>query len=288
MAGVSSLSGSNKGMCAGMVMRFKTKTLLSLFIALTGAEAMAQEQPGIAVGGEVFAGQVDGETAVSGYAAATFPIAGFGGVHVEGLADDLDGESTRGAGGHAYWRNPDKGLLGVIGATSQVDLPAFGGFPALEDQDVNLYGVEGELYLETVTLAVQVGHLTSDLEELDDEDYLAAELHWYPDNIWYLYGGAQQFADDEYYYMEVNHAFNVTPHRFNVYGGFNAGDFDLGYLGVEYSPTTGGSAQWSLFAELQSGEDDYDAFLIGARMGIGPFDEAPLIPLLSTLSGGIR
>jgi len=68
----------------------------------------------------------------------------------------------------------------------------------------------------------------------------------------------------------------------------NGGDFELGYVGLEFHPLPSGQSLLSLFVEAQRGEGGYDGFLVGLRFGSGPVDNAPLIPLFSTAARGVR
>lgn len=67
---------------------------------------------------------------------------------------DLD---SAGIGGHFFWRDPDQALIGAYAHYVNVEP---GNFP---DADIFRYGVEGELYLDRVTLAGFAGADTVDL-----------------------------------------------------------------------------------------------------------------------------
>ncbi len=261
---------------------------MAVAILLGMACGAARGEPrSLAASGELFFGSLDGDTVKSAYCTLTFPIANQFGTHLEGLLDDVAGESAFGVGGHAYWQNGDRGLLGVIAATQKFDVPATDDLPGGKRR-ISVYGVEGELYLGIIALAGQIGRLDSNLEGLTNRDYRIGEVHWYPDGPWYVYGGARRISESDFYYGEINYAASYGTRRFNFYGGYNGGDFDLGYFGLEFSPAPKTESDWAVFAEVQNGEDGYDAFLVGIRLGLGPIDDAPIIPLFATAARGLR
>jgi hypothetical protein len=266
----------------------RSALILAGGLIMAMGNCLAGEESGTwAASGELFFGSLDGDTVKSAYGTLTVPITGQFRAHLEGILDDLASDSTFGAGGHAYWQIGDRGLLGVIAATQKFDVPATDEL-AGDKRRISVYGIEGELYLGAIALAGQIGRLDSNLEGLVNKDYRIGEIHWYPKGPWYLYAGARRVSDTDVYYGEVNYGATVGAGRLNIYGGYNGGDFELGYFGLEFSPTPGGASEWALFAEAQTGQDGYDAFLVGIRMGLGPIEDAPLIPLFATAARGLR
>ena len=68
------------------------------------------------------------------------------GFQIDGVAGHLGDDSTWSVGGHLFARDPSSYLLGVYGEHTQIG-----------DEDVNRIAVEGELYLDQITLSGIVG-----------------------------------------------------------------------------------------------------------------------------------
>jgi len=150
---------------------------LLIALALAGGAVLAQPSGQTAVGAELLTGRLDGETASSAYGSLTLPVGSRYGLHVEGLVDRYLGDKTFAVGAHGYWFDSERGRFGLIAGTHRrIDVPELG----LSDQEVDLFGIEGEAYFETLTLAGQLGRLRSDLPGFDGETYAVGELHWTP------------------------------------------------------------------------------------------------------------
>lgn len=263
----------------------KIVALTMMVLACASQVAVAQEETGISAAGEVFAGRLDGENVKSAYGMLNVPLGQRYGLQLEGLGDRNAGDSTYGIAAHGYWRDPERGLFGLIVGTHRgIDLPEFD----LLQQKVDLYGVEGEVYFDKVTLVGQLGRLHSGLTSLDNRTYAVAEVHWVPRTAWYLFGGARREGDAETYYSEAAYDVSGFGHPFTVFGGLTAGEFDLGYLGVEFLRIGTSKSGFSLFAEAQRGEGGYHGFLVGLRFGHGPIDNALTASIFTTATRGFR
>ena len=121
---------------------------------------------------QIDAGMMDGDAGVN-----------FGG--------DID-VNARAIGGHLFWRDPGKGLLGIYAAYSDYEIGNF-------DVDNTRVGVEGEAYLDRLTLKGFVGKDFTDYETFGNEEYLAASA----DVNYYL-------TDNFMVGVGVDHSFETT------------------------------------------------------------------------------
>ncbi len=61
---------------------------------------------------DLFGGSVAREGIVGGMASVSVPLGGQYGAQLDGLLSSYDGKFLGGIGGHAFWRDPSRGLLG--------------------------------------------------------------------------------------------------------------------------------------------------------------------------------
>ncbi len=142
-----------------------SSAILALLVAapaLASAPRGMPIQPAVsALNGKVeaFGGSLGGlNNTVSGWGVAgafSAPLASNFGFQIDGLAGAAGGFTYGGVAGHAFWRNPQQGLLGLYASTIR-----WTGIGA----DVHKVGVEGELYLGRASfeglLALQTGTFT--------------------------------------------------------------------------------------------------------------------------------
>ena len=207
------------------------------------------------------------------------------GVHVEAVNDHIGDEGLRGVGGHVYVRDDNVGLFGFTNGQSKIDLAAFNGFPALSNIEVDTSGLEAEAYLGPVTVALQVGRISSELLELDDESYTSIDLYWQINNNWQWLVAGRDIADETFTLAEINHSSQLRVGWLTVYVGVTGGDFRSQYLGVEYGLPTQGRNQWSIIAEVNTGEDDYNAVFVGVHYDFAAVEKAPIISLFDRVTG---
>ncbi len=130
-------------------------------------------------------GHVEEEDAWLGLVQGTASIAPAWGVQGEAGVFGLDGETAYGLAGHVFTRDPAQYLLGGFAAWVHADDL---------DLDVGRLGVEGEYYLEKLTLTVNTGYQFGD-SFIDDTWFGEAQVRWYLDNDFALQGGVA-FTDD--------------------------------------------------------------------------------------------
>ena len=100
-------------------------------------------------------GDIDGEGFGYGGGSVAAPLGHQFGVQLDLLGGSYDGEFIGSAGGHAFWRDPDVGLLGLYASYTEFD--GNGGVHQSK------YGVEGELYLDRLTLSGVGGYAGGDV-----------------------------------------------------------------------------------------------------------------------------
>ncbi len=153
------------------------------------------------------------------------------GFQIDGLVGSGEDAAFYGVGGHLFWRDPAKGLLGLYGSYVTWDLSQDG----TQGADVGKAGVEGEAYLGRFTLeglaAYQFGTNTGFAGK--------AILAYYPMDNWRIDGGVN--------YLE--------------------GPGAIGTIGTEWQPHAGKGL--SLFAKGSIGQDDYKQVLGGVRYYFG-------------------
>ena len=130
--------------------------------------------------------------------------------------DDLD---AAGAALHAFWRNPDQGLVGFYGQYTRFS--GTGG----PDIDALRYGIEGEAYLGRVSLEAFVGADTVDSGPLNNTLF-AGELkaaYYVTDNIRLEAGVLHQF-DETFGRIGFEAALPVLSSRAAIYSLATFGD----------------------------------------------------------------
>ncbi|MDX9710076.1 MAG: hypothetical protein RBT64_11035 [Trichloromonas sp.] len=166
-------------------------------------------------------GQVDNEELEGG--GASLAVGSRFGLQLDGAYAEREENQLKGVGLHLLYRQPDHFLFGLLAAHG-------------EDQnvDLNRLGIEGDLYLKTLTLAATAGQQQGDI---DDNLFATADLHWYP-----------------------------TPELVLTLGGAFADKNDGRlHLGAEYQIFPGLAA----FIDAAAGENHYDHLLGGIRLYIG-------------------
>jgi hypothetical protein len=196
---------------------------------LTAGEAVSELNGKLAYS----AGSMEGDTGQNVLGSISFPIAANFGFQADGLYTHVSDRDFYGAGAHLFWRDWDKGLLGIVGAGLWED-----------EIRAGLFGVEAEYYLNRFTLAAGLGVATIDYGDsapfidTDVTDFYASlGLRYYP-------------LDDLMLSASYLHVF----------------DNNLVLGGLEYQTPIRGL---SLFAEVARGEHGYDHALLGLQIYFG-------------------
>lgn len=224
----------------------KKTTLLATFSALGAILAASAVQAGDApavsgINGSaslsgIYHDQNNLSEGVSGMLSGSLslPVTHSIGFQADGLLATTDDDGAAGIGGHLFWRDPSRGLLGLTGAYAIA--PNVGG---VVDLEVTRFGGEGELYLDNVTLAVGGG--IQDGHHLDDGSYSSINAYWYAnDNLRLGIGAANDPVNDT-----------------------------TGLADVEYQPDFGVQSGLTFFAGSSFGKNDLIVAQAGVRFYFG-------------------
>lgn len=107
-------------------------------------------------------------------------------------------------------------------------------YAEVEELNLEQYAIEGEYYLGSMTLAALVGYQGGDI---NDTTFAKTDIRWYP----------------------------IEDLMFEAGGAFSDNDNNKGHIGAEYQFID----NVSIFADIASGENDYDHALLGARYYLG-------------------
>ncbi len=106
-----------------------------------------------------FLGTIDNDFTVGGTGSIAFPLSGPWGGQVDGMLGTAGGGTFYGVGGHLFWRDPAKGLIGATasyvgwdGATTTIGDGAATPFADIAGASVGKLGLEAEAYLGRVSL----------------------------------------------------------------------------------------------------------------------------------------
>ncbi len=277
---VAAMVGLGGAMVAGQAVAADPEAenpMMGSYPAVSGLNFKIGIAGGLQDGGEFFdtlATDRDTAQTIVGTASVTTPILHSFGFQLDGLLgyinrdddissvarfnsdDSVDGEFVAGVGGHLFWRDPTKGLVGIT--ASYVDLEGDeDSFDNLNStyfappMSITRFGVEGELYLEQFTIAAAAGYQIIDL---DDDFFLNPNSDF----------------EDEGIYGQLDLSWYATDNLVLSVGAATDPNHDvLGIAGVEWAPAIESFDGLSLFAEGAVGEDDYVSASLGVRFYFG-------------------
>ena len=191
------------------------------------AEGPAVSWPNARVSAGV--GATDGDATGLVFGSATIPVDDQYGAQADALLGAVGDDAVWGVGGHLFWRDPDKGLLGVTA-----------GYIGVDDSDSDSggrIGAEGEMYSGQFTTVARGGY---QFGEIDDGGFGSADLRWYATDDFMLSGGA----------------------------AVATGDYIVRF-GAEYQPNLSAWEGLSVFADAEIGDDDWDRIFFGLRFYVG-------------------
>ena len=247
--------------------------------------AFASDKRTVAATVDILGGREDDYGVSTFFGTLTTPLFLDLNLHIETALEDAF-DRLAGAGIHAYWQNLKYGLIGLTASKTVADLRSFDDLSVIVDADATTAGVEAEAYIVSLVLALQTGRISSNLEELDEENYSALDALWYANEEIYLRGATREVADTRLHRAEAGYTFFKANSATTLYGGGSWDAFDNVYLGVEYMPYLNAQPNLALFVEIDHGEEDFDAVYLGASIRYGPVEYAPLIPLFDPIRGG--
>ncbi|WP_321344508.1 hypothetical protein [Breoghania sp.] len=204
----------------------------------------------VGAGAMVFGGAIAGDlpavSGVNGKVAAAFgamndegtgtlsgsfvtPLGHAFGLQIDGAIGSSDGDAEYGIGAHAFWRDPERALVGLYASYSGID--------GNRDVNVGVAAGEAEAYFGRISLeglaGIDYGYGQTDF-------FGAATVGYYPIDNLRLYGGYLHAGGDSY-----------------------------GSLGFEWQPGFASAPNVSLFADGLAGEDDNWSAMAGVRFYLG-------------------
>jgi hypothetical protein len=114
------------------------------------AAAPAVSGLNVKIGG--FGANLSDETAGGGFAAVTLPLGANFGAQIDGVGGSGSAGGFYGIGGHLFWRDPARGLLGAYASHIRWDGSSLDGAFEIRGAEVGKVGLESQLYLGRVSL----------------------------------------------------------------------------------------------------------------------------------------
>lgn len=225
-----SVSGWSGRMFAAMRRYWRPVAIAALFGF--GASAAAAKEPAVSQTNLKITGlrgSTDDGSSWFANGILTAPLGHSWGLQIEGGASDVDGDTTWGAAGHLFTRDPESYLLGLFAAYASEN--AF-------DLDATRVGAEAELYINQVSILLAAGYQFSDTVE--DTAFGNIEVRWY-------------VTDD----------FAVSA------GGSFDDENSIGRAGVEWRPGFSALPGLAFRVDGAFGEDDYQSIMGGLTYYFG-------------------
>ena len=198
---------------------------IAVMMISTAAMAQTAESPAVsAINGKLsFEGGAAGTKGVSagaGLAAGsvTVPVGSSFGLQLDGVAGTYYGGLAAGGGGHLFYRDPTRFLIGPTA-----------GITSLVDATLGQSGLEGELYLGKFTLAATGGYqwaVASPNLVPKSGGYGQAEIRFYPIDNLMLTAGVADYAGTWLGVggVEYQPGFEAMPGASLFVSGFGGGD----------------------------------------------------------------
>jgi hypothetical protein len=207
-----------------------------------------------------------------------------------GYSDGYDNYNFSGIGAHVLWQANEAAKLGLVGSHSHDE---YTYDPVFEDPKAeyvsNTLGLEGELNLDPISVAFQVGELSSEYYG-DDRPYLSMDMYyWGADYLWFARGALRRSRNYKEYTVEAYRTFFPISWPLSLYAGATRNDltteeelrtyhtqYDSYYTGGYLQFLTTTSSAWSLWVEVA--RYDKDALLsVELNVTFGPGAVQPYI-----------
>jgi hypothetical protein len=183
-----------------------------------------------------FGASLDDEAAGGVFGALAFPLGHGFGAQIDGVVGGGNGSAFTGIGGHFFWRDPSRGLLGIYASHVHWDADSISGGFAISGAEVNKVGVEGHLYLGRLSLEGLAAH------QFGTETGFAGKLT-----------AAYYLHEDFRIHLGVSHL---------------EGPGTSTFAGIEWMPSPTG--RMSLFADVGVNEDRDTRVLAGLKFYLSP------------------
>jgi hypothetical protein len=213
---------------------------------------------------EGYGGSVANRSIYGAAGSFAVPLGGQFGLQIDGNGGSLDGSSFMAGGGHLFWRDPSRALLGFYGASTYWD--RFGGV------NVNYVGGEAEYYLGPLTIqgvaGVEFGNTAT---QVSTTSVAAA-----PPLLGLTTSSVEAFAIKTRFFDQINFKYYVNNDLSAYVGHRYLGGKNALALGTEAALPLGGGVMGSAFVEGRIGESDNHGIWGGLKLYFGPTDK-PLI-----------
>ncbi|TAN72317.1 MAG: hypothetical protein EPN20_03780 [Magnetospirillum sp.] len=210
--------------------------LVAAAVAFAPDPAQADDLPAVSgLNGKVdlSGASLDGEDFNAASGSVAVPVGRAFGLQADGMVGDYSAVNVWAVGGHAFWRDPGLGLAGLVGSVTDVGTTK-----------IYRYGIEGEYYLDRVTIAGTAGYQSGDSLHAG---WGGLDLRYYPADNLLLEAGAGAISNER-----------------------------TGHVGAEWQAPFGLSTGFSLFADAAMGTSDYEHVIGGIRIYFGGGDK-PLL-----------
>lgn len=165
-------------------------------------------------------GNVNSNDASAIMGSLSAPLGSRFGVQADALSADINSTSASGYGLHAFWRDSDRGLIGLTG--SQVKT---GG------NKMDRIGVEGEYYFPNITIAGEIGQQRGDVPKAD---YGKLDLTWYANDNLALTVGASKADDFDRQHLGVEYQTRIKGVALFADAASGDNDYDHVMGGLTY------------------------------------------------------
>ena len=165
-------------------------------------------------------GNVDGNEANLLAGSFTSPLTSNLGVQGDVLAGKINSKTTKGLGVHLFWRDSEKGLLGLTTSRTKYD-----------SSKLNGTGLEGEYYFKKTTIAGEFGRQTGNIE---NSNYSRLNLAYYPiSNLALSVGGTRENNNNK---SNIDIEYQIKITGLSVFANASTGDNSYDHVigGIRY------------------------------------------------------
>jgi hypothetical protein len=200
----------------------------------------------------------------------------------ERYRDDEGEYIYSGIGGHLLWEAGESARAGLTGSYSNDEYDYDESYEDPKSQFASsTLGLEGEFNLDALTLAAQVGYLSSDYYS-DDTQYLSSDVYyWGKDYRWYARGAVRTSSNYTEYTLEAYRTLLASKIPLNFYVGATRNDlstkteiltyhtrYDSFYTGCYIDFLTTASSNWNLWFDVTRQDTD-TLFTLELTIAIG-------------------
>jgi hypothetical protein len=201
----------------------------------------------------------------AGRVAVTVPLGTQFGLQLDGVAGNFDNRFFASGAGHLFWRDPDRGLLGLYGNYTSWD--QYGGV------HVSQVAGEGEIYWGRWTLQGVAGIESNNSATIITKTLSTVPLPNTPPGPNTINTLTQTIAGGSNFFDQVNLAYYVTDNWKAYVGHRYLGGENALALGTEFGIPTGRGTMTALFAEGRIGENGHNGIWGGLRVYFGAKDK---------------